>query len=162
MTVPAGEGRAHPAAAYLALKAAVRRLTKGCGGQEAAAQVTRVDFQRIGRYGRPHEAQHAPVDVIADLEADSGEPMVTRVLADLQGYVLVPKPGARAVPVGIEHLGQVGREAGDVIAGLSDALADGEVTAGECRDLNLRRQVRELMEALATVDLSLERLEAEG
>ena len=85
-------GRVFSESEYMALKAAFRRLTKAVGGQESAASVTRVDYQRIGRYARPTEPSFAPIDVVADLEADLGNPMITRVLADMQGYILIAKP----------------------------------------------------------------------
>jgi len=101
-------GRAFPACSYMALKAAFRRLTKTVGGQESAASITRVDYQRIGRYGRAHEPMFAPIDVVADLESDAGCPMVTRAMADLQGYLLIPKPPTTGDAQWVEHLGAGG------------------------------------------------------
>lgn len=156
-------GRVFPACSYMALKAAFRRLTKAVGGQESAATITRVDFQRIGRYGRAHEAMFAPVDVVADLEADAGEPMVTRALADLQGYLLVPKPPTQGDAEWVEHLGALAKEAGEAIAKLGQAFAHGgTITADEVRDMELRREVAEAMEVLARIDKALESVERES
>ncbi len=156
-------GRAFPAPAYQALKAAFRRLTKAAGGQESAASVTRVDHQRIGRYGRAQEPMFAPVDVVADLEADVGEPHVTRMLADLQGCLLIPKPPLQGDPEWIAHLGALGKEAGEALSCLSEALeSDGKITADEVRDMELRREVREAMEVLARVDQALAAVERAG
>lgn len=152
--------RIFPSVSYLSLKAAFRRLTKAVGGQESAASITRVDFQRIGRYGRTHEAMFAPVDVVADLESDAGEPLVTRAMADLQGYLLIPKPPTTGDAQWVEHLGSLAKEAGEAMAKLGEAFAHGgTITAAEVRDMDLRREVREAMEALARIDKALETVE---
>ena len=153
-------GRTFPAYSYQALKAAFRRLTKTVGGQESAAGVTRVDYQRIGRYGRAHEAMFAPVDVVADLEADAGEPLVTRVMADLQGYLLVPKPPGTGDAQWVEYLGALAKESGEAMARLGEAFAQGgTITREEVRDMELRREVTEAMEVLARIDKALEAVE---
>ncbi len=156
-------GRAFPACSYMALKAAFRRLTKAVGGQESAASITRVDYQRIGRYGRAHEAMFAPIDVVADLEADAGCPMVTRAMADLQGYLLIPKPPTTGDAQWVEHLGALAKEAGEAIGKLGEAFAHGgTITADEVRSMELRREVAEAMEVLARIDKALEAVEREG
>lgn len=153
-------------AEYLCLKAAFRRLTKLAGGQESAASVTRVDFQRIGRYGRPHEMIFAPVDVIADLESDAGRPEVTRILADLAGYVLIAKPPASGNAAWIAQMGALAKEAGEALSRLGEAFgADGDISAEEIRALELRREVREVIEAATAIDVALAnilRRDAEG
>lgn len=124
-------GRAHPDATYLALKAETRRLIKACGGVESAASVTRVDFQTLSRYSRPQEQQFIPVDVIADLEQDCGEPVVTRALADLAGYDLVKRESA-AEPGEAERAFQALVSAeGEVTCEGIRALLDGAIDPGE-------------------------------
>lgn len=121
-----------PARDYLYLKAATRDLITAAGGPVRAAEISRADHPRLSRYGSPNEGMHAPIDVIADLEAETGDPVVTRALADLAGFVLVPK--AEAIARGInfgKHLGEVACETGQLMAGLGEALADGAVTPGE-------------------------------
>ena len=155
------EGRIHGAQAYLGLKTAMRRLTRAVGGQESAASITRVRaHQTIGRYGRPQDAEHAPVDVVADLEADVGEPIVTRVLADLLGYVLVKKTGGGGPRDWTANLGALAKEAGEAIARLGEAYASGgTITAEESTRMDLRREVREAMEVLGRIDRMLRELE---
>lgn len=77
---------------YLKLKAATRRLNKQVGGQEAAASLTRVDVGRLCRYGLAHDPSFMPVDVVADLESDAGDLIVTKILAGLNGHLVVPVP----------------------------------------------------------------------
>jgi len=75
------------------IKAATRKLVTQAGGVESAAQVCRVTGASLSYYGLPHRDQFIPADAIADLENDVGLPLVTRVLAELAGYDLVPRDG---------------------------------------------------------------------
>jgi hypothetical protein len=148
-----------PARDYAAIAAATRDLLAACGGGRRAASLTRADEPRLSRYGDRHcHDRWAPVDVIADLEADAGEPIVTRALAALSGHALVPvRAEGAALPARADWIGQlatVAREGGDVVGALGEALADdGEVDAAEAS--RLRREVREQMDALAVLDALL-------
>ncbi len=129
------KGRLLPAASYCGLKAAFRRLASQAGGQESLASITRVSQAQISLYGRPPGSAtteaYAPVDVVADAEADTGEPLVTRALADLAGYILVKKPAASAKPVDFHDLAAFGKESGEALARLAQVLDDGQVSAQE-------------------------------
>lgn len=153
-----------PQADYLRLKAAFRELTRRAGGQEAAAQVTRLrGHQTIGRYGRIQDAEHAPIDVVADLEAEIGEAPVTRALAALAGLIVIPRPPVDADEEWTRHLGAIAREAGETISRIGEALADdGKVSAAEIRKLDLRDEVGRLLEAAARMDKLLQKIEVEG
>lgn len=153
--------RPHREADYLALKGATRRLVEACGGVESAAAVTRTGFQVLSKYGRPQEPVFAPVDVVADLEADAGDPFVTRALAQLAGHVLVPLPRAEAGQGRwYRHISEIAMDAGAVVQRLGEAIADdGEVTKAECRTLALRERVREAIAELAALDHALADLE---
>lgn len=157
-------GRPHATPVYLRLKAAARALVKQAGGQEAAAMVTRAGHQTLSRYGLPDDAAFMPVDVVADLEADVGQPVITRVLADLSGHLLVARPKVDgADPEWIERLSALAKESGEAIARLGQALSvGGTITADEVRDLELRRELREAAEVLAAIDLVLARIETDG
>lgn len=102
-----------PSRDYEALKAATHRLVEMCGGPASAAQgVSRVASKgTLSRYGSTapeHAETFAPIDVIADLEADCGDPVVGRALAGIAGYVLVPVGTVGAKPPDwIGHLGQL-------------------------------------------------------
>lgn len=156
----ARRARALPDGDYLRLKAATRALVKEAGGQEAAADVARVgSHTTIGRYGRPQDAQFAPIDVIADLERDTGAALVTRALADLAGLIVIPKPAADGDPAWIARLGQFAREAGEAIAKVGEALGDGTITAAESKRLALREQVADVLRVAAEMDAALKTLE---
>jgi hypothetical protein len=98
-----------------------------------------------------------PLDVVADLEHDTEVPHVTRELARLSGYVLVQIPPASVCPSMMPLLGSLAKEAGDVISRVSEALGnDGKVTPDEIEKLELTREVREGMEAMARIAVALD------
>ena len=138
---------------YLALKAATRAIVKRCGGQEAAAENTRVSHQALSRYGALEDSPNfAPIDVIADLEAEIGEPIVTRELASLLGLKLIAvDAGAAMTPA--QRLARVMKETHEVNAAFADALSDGKVDAADAQ--KIVREARDAIGELERLILSL-------
>ncbi|MGU3495907.1 hypothetical protein ACLBXM_17845 [Xanthobacteraceae bacterium A53D] len=118
---------------YAAIKGAFRDLVAAAGGGARAARQTRADGPLISRYGSINEPDRfPPADVIADLEQDVGDPIVTRLLADLAGYVLVPKALADAQGEDfLQHLADCSRSTAAVVAGLAEAHANDGVVDPE-------------------------------
>jgi hypothetical protein len=143
-----------PSREYAAVKAAWRELVDLCGGPNQATKYTRVAASLLSRYGAAHEEMFAPIDVVMDLEAQVGEPVVTRVLADIAGQSLVTKPEARPATDFVKHLGEVGHDTGDVLSNFSAAIADGKVDEKEASALLVK--VREAEESLAELESALE------
>jgi hypothetical protein len=84
---------------YKRLKRRTEKLINLCGGLVDAAEETRAGKSSLANYAdsREHGAAAnlwAPIDVIADLEQAAGEPLVTRELARLAGYDLLPLAGS--------------------------------------------------------------------
>lgn len=130
------------AAFYHGTKAQFRTLVDANGGFEAAAMVTRVNKTALHAYCDLKAPQFPPADVISDLEAACGEPIVTRWQARAQGYQLVPiEPGdstrvSEINPLAMcaeatEGLGEFGREALKIVA-------DGKVDNLELDELEQR------------------------
>jgi hypothetical protein len=141
---------------HLVLKAAYRDLLKAAGGPVYAAQnITRTDPARLSRYGNPNEQMFAPVDVIRDLEAHVGEPIVTRVLADQAGHVMVPKKAATRSVDFDQHLACIAKELSDLVGGIAQAKADGTISAAEIEAI--KTQIREGYEAIANFEADLGR-----
>lgn len=135
---------------YDRLKDATAELVEAAGGPKLAASVTRADPARLSRYGNRHEAMFAAIDMIADLEAEVGQPIVTRVLAELSGYQLVPSKSSAADPEHLaRHLGEVANAAAGVLGAVGESVADGNVTGRELdtieqRAADLEREAAEL------------------
>lgn len=147
--------RPHPESVYSRLKARTRRLVDMCGGVESAATITRGGFQALSKYGRPQEGLFCPIDIVADLETDAGDPVITRELAALSGFVLVRVPSTERSPTWLGGIAAVAKEAGEVVGRIGEALADGDVSADDIRTLQLREECRHAIEALAAIDAAL-------
>jgi len=120
------EGRQLPARDYASLKAEFRDLVEAGGGVTRAARITRVNAPRLSNYCSSQDSSFAPVDVIADLEAEVGEPIVTRILADLSGYVLVRKAAVEHPVETIDRAAApVMQAVGKAMMELGTALRDG-------------------------------------
>lgn len=84
---------------YKRLKRRTDKLIDLCGGLVEAANETRAGKSSLANYADSRDVGAAanlwaPIDIIADLEAAAGEPLVTKELARLAGYDLLPLAGA--------------------------------------------------------------------
>ncbi|AXS39782.1 hypothetical protein [Breoghania sp. L-A4] len=146
-----------------ALKLAMKRQIKACAGQESAASITRVGPQTLSDYANAANDRYrdiqCPVDVLLDLTLDGG-PVALVELCRLSGGVFVPLPAVGAGSDWAREIGDVAREAGQAVSRLCEALSTGgTITVDESRDMDLRREVKEAIEALAAVDMHLQHLE---
>jgi hypothetical protein len=120
-----------PAVDYASLKTATRALIKVIGTETDAAGVTRVAQPQLSKYvsTSPDNAEFfVPIDIIADLEAECGQPVVTRKLAELSGHELVPLPEILRDGNGLDQVsGAAVKAAGEFLAVLGSALADGKL-----------------------------------
>lgn len=143
-----------PLSDYLALKAAFRRLVQTVGGSAEAGRITRVGQQAVDRYGSvndDHRERFAPLDVIADLEAECGDAVVTRVLAEMSGHVMVALPVVPGSNARLDMVtGECLTEIGQAFAELGQARSDSRITPGEAEGLHT--QIREAVETLLKLD----------
>lgn len=113
-----------------ALKTAFRVLVAKCGGLEAAAAATRVSKTCLASgYDAQALDRFPAVDVIADLEAAAGEPLVTKMLGSMHGFALVhvaPQPGSE-----MRAIAAVSTCAAEMLAEFSKASAPGALTPSE-------------------------------
>lgn len=136
------------------LKTGVAVLLKRVGGLEAAASATRVGVSKLSEYqSRRMEDRHMPVDVVLDLEAIAGEPLVTAALARAAGYRLVRIEAGETGDV-VSPVQAVTRDAGELAAQLMAAIADQEITADEADGLaalaqRMRGSLDDVLSALA-------------
>jgi hypothetical protein len=123
-----------------ALKTASHALVDKAGGVAKAAALTATSHSRLSEAASPwHDNRWLSLIHIADLECVAGDPVITRALADMAGYDLVPKAGGRAEDMH-QHLAHIVTEMSDVSAQLSVAMTDGKMTAKEARQLKQEAQ----------------------
>lgn len=149
---------------YARIKAATKRLIKSHGSAEAAALDTRVSEGHLLKChnGNPEfAANFLAADCVADLERGAPEPYVTKALAALAGFVLIPAPPAHLVDTAHSALFlKLVQEAGVVMTGIGKALEDGQIEKREIRDLALLTETRKLFELSAEMVALLERIMA--
>ncbi len=124
------------AADYLQIKAAFRRLVKRCGGVEAAASCTRADPSRLSKYQNPDDPMFAPIDVVADLEAEVNEPIVS----DLVNTMCSESRIASTPEDPSKHCHALTKELGDVAGRIIEAQRDGKYTLTELRQIEKELQ----------------------
>lgn len=140
---------------YLRLKTSFSDLVAQSGsGRILARELGRARHQVFSEWGSKSMMERfPPLDVVADLEAKCGAPVMTETLADLSGYLLVEMPKADPTIDGLS-LADIARKTGELIAEIADALADGEVTPDEAR--KLRKINRECLSMLAAIGIALD------
>ncbi|UYN98382.1 MAG: hypothetical protein KIT02_10430 [Devosia sp.] len=156
-------GRQLPANDYAAIKAATRKLISHAGGPVAAAAVTRGGHQNIGRYGsaQPDDGERfMPADVIADLESECGQPVLTRALAKLGGHLLVPEPDVVKSGTALGSItAKALKETSDVFVALAEGLGDGRLCAADAA--RIEAEVEEAIIKLLALRFQV-RAEVEG
>lgn len=105
------------------------QLIIDAGGLDACAEETGISTSQLQRYYSKKERDSMPARVIEQLESVThgmpGHPLMTRHLARRQGFVLVPMP--HVIPGEGEwnrHISHLSTEAGALIAGIAEDLAD--------------------------------------
>ena len=120
------------------LKRATRVLIKACGKLEAAAEITGKSHEQMRRYGDPLCPETMPVFMIAQLEAECGEPYVTRQLAGMSRHSLRPE-GARDVGPDLRTAYAMARVATATFDHtVAVAKADGVITPNEHKAISDR------------------------
>lgn len=152
-----------PANDYAALKAATRQLISHAGGAVAASAVTRGGHQNIGRYGsvQVDDAERfMPADVVADLESECGQPVLTRALAKLAGHVLVPEPRVTrsGTALGTITAGAL-KETSDVFVAIGEGLGDGRLSGDDAA--RIEREIDDAIVKLLALRLQVQ-AEVEG
>jgi len=111
------------------LEQAVAELIAHFGNTSNAAANCRVSKKALGAYANPSDNErNMPIDVVADLEAATGHPIVTRRLAARQGYLLHKVETLPGHDSWQDHQQRVVRQASGVFVGLTDLLEEGEIS----------------------------------
>lgn len=136
------------------LKAATRFSVDGAGGSEEFQKATRVRQGQLSKYGLAgdeHMETFMPIDVAVEADLEAGSPIITEMMAKLQGYRLV-RDEAEAPEAGLTHrdISALNAEVGDVSRLAIEALDDGKVDAREKRDL--MRELADLKAQIAVIE----------
>lgn len=136
------------------LKAATRFSVDGAGGSEEFQKATRVRQGQLSKYGLAgdeHMETFVPIDVAVEADLEAGSPIITEMMAKLQGYRLV-RDEAEAPEAGLTHrdISALNAEVGDVTRLAIEALDDGRVDAREKRDL--MRELTDLKAQIAVIE----------
>lgn len=124
-----------PNKAHIAAKAFFRDLIDACGGPKRCQTLTAHPDSHLSAMGSPHVIDRWPrLDHIIDLEQDCGQPIVTRYLAGLLGFDLVPREGRPVAD--LPHVFATAlKEMTDVQVAYVTAAANGHVEAAERAEL---------------------------
>lgn len=139
------------------LKAATRFSVDGAGGSEEFQKATRVRQGQLSKYGLAgdeHMETFVPIDVAVEADLEAGSPIITEMMAKLQGYRLV-RDEAETQEAGLTHrdISALNAEVGDVTRLAIEALDDGKVDAREKRDL--MRELTDLKAQIAVIESKL-------
>jgi len=122
---------------FYRLKAAQRDLIKQCGGIERSADISSFGKSTVGRWNNATDAELMPMTAVLLLEAECGTPLVTSVMADLNGRRLAdPDEFGQGVGNILSRYAETVRHAGELMATGAQAFADNKVTPAEATQLD--------------------------
>lgn len=141
------------------LKVAFEELVDLVGGQisaEANSRASRSSIQRWGSTTAEHEERFPPLDVIRDLEAVAGDPVVTKMMANMAGLTVVALPSVARPADLFAALSDLSREASELTAAICAGFNDGKFcdldaakARSECDDVIERAaQMRALLDTI--------------
>jgi hypothetical protein len=115
------------------LKAATRRLIAKAGGLEDA-QLLLGNVRgttTIQRWGDPSKDEMIPLMAAMALQQEIGEPILTKVMAELQGMAVVPKQPQGGRQGFLLAQQRIAKETADYHAAVTRAMVDGVITEAE-------------------------------
>jgi len=132
------------------IKSATRDLVRKCGGVVRAGEVAHASKSEVSRWQSAADGDLIDICAVLALEAECGLPLVTTVMADLNGRRLAePQEGeGDAVSVATQHAAAM-RAAAELMAQGAKAFADGKLTPAEAELMN--RAAAETLQAILTL-----------
>lgn len=129
------------------VKAAQRDLIERCGGVRRAAEIAGCSHGWIGRCNTPNEDAFLSATQKRALETDAGEPLVTRIEAELLGFRLErASPPAPAEACAFGANASVMQEVGDLCRVFSQSVSDGRYSRTDA--LTVGRELAQLRQAI--------------
>lgn len=140
---------------FYRLKAAQRDLIKQCGGIERSADISSFGKSTVGRWNNSTDSELMPMTAVLLLEAECGTPLVTTVMAELNGRRLAdPDEFGKGTGNILARYAEAVRQSGELMAVGAQAFADGKVTPAEATQLDrvasdVERSISEFRKLLA-------------
>lgn len=146
---------------FFQIKAATRDLVTRAGGVVRAGEIANVSKTEISRWQNTAGEDIISLPAALALEAECGVPLVTAVMADLNGRRLSDEAagGESAASLFRDHA-ELMRKSAEVASTMAEALADGTVTPAEAERVDAA--ARDLDIALDQMRKSLAGVRAQG
>ncbi|MFD2206611.1 hypothetical protein [Kiloniella antarctica] len=116
---------------YAPLKNLARELVRLCGGGKHAAEISRACESSISGYVSNTSPQFMPIDVVADLEAHTGQRIISQYLVDLTNELSSPVREVNPLLMAAA----LGGDLGAFCVAATQAMEDGHLTNQELDDL---------------------------
>ncbi len=143
------------------LKAANRMLIKLNGGIEACSDLTSLSKSQIGRCNSDKDTDLLPIASVIRLEAECGNPVVTRAMAELHGFQLVnPNEKGEDGRCLMRDNAEMQQRNSEFQSGLYSAAGDNVITPNEA--LRSLRDLQSLKQKIADVETGLTEMIAKG
>ncbi|WP_288430232.1 hypothetical protein [uncultured Agrobacterium sp.] len=143
------------------VKAAQRDLIERCGGIRRAEEITGFSKSQVGRWNSPNDPDLMPIGVIASLERDCGQALVTSVMAETNGRRLSDPEIERAQDVCLlRNHAELMRQSAELAHTIAGVVADGQVTPSEAASVD--RVAAELERAASDLRASIAVIKSRG
>ncbi|MCM5689156.1 hypothetical protein M8037_10135 [Sinorhizobium meliloti] len=143
------------------LKAATRMLIKLNGGIEACAELTSLSKSQIGRCNSDKDPDLLPIPSVIRLEAECGNPVVTRAMAELHGCQLVnPDEQGHDDRCLMRDNAEMQQRNSEFQSGLYSAAGDNVITPNEA--MRSLRDLQSLKQKISDVETGLTDVIAKG
>lgn len=129
------------------LKAVVRRAMRVAGRAECFQHATRVKAPVLSKYvGTAFPDHHMPLDVAADLEMETGQPLIAAALAALNGCRVVPDAAHAVSGFALADVSGLMAAGHRLTSELLSAFEDGAVDRSEARAIVAALDAAEAMQ----------------
>ncbi|WP_274426775.1 phage regulatory CII family protein [Chelativorans sp. YIM 93263] len=143
------------------IKAAQRDLIAAAGGIERVAEIVGYGKSTVGRWNHGDSPDLMPLDAVWMLEAETSSPLVTSALAELSGRRLTDLQRENETAADIMRgYADLCTKAGELMATMANALADGRVTPAEATAYD--RRLAELSDLIAACRKQAASVRGEG
>lgn len=116
---------------FFRIKTATRALVKMIGTHEDAGLIAGVSKSQMHRWASPTDPEIITLSAAMKLEAESGMPCISEVLASRLGNHLVRADGSRAPGCMMTAFASVADGFGDVASRVAEALQGGSISPNE-------------------------------